>query len=82
MPLAGGDNNIGLDDSGSGGILFPFKECGLIPFDKTNIVVPASNVFIEGNHLRVNIRAKDEFACGNCIGWVNVSITWRAWPAP
>ncbi|MGO8838405.1 MAG: hypothetical protein ACLQQ0_13370 [Limisphaerales bacterium] len=74
---------IGFDDSGSGGIYFPFTgTCGDLAPINANTIVPASGVYIEGNHLRVNIRATDAIDCGWLIGWVDISITWRAWPAP
>jgi hypothetical protein len=73
---------IGFDDNGSGGISFPFTgTCGGLAPIEPNIIVPASGVYIEGNHLRVNIRVKDAIDCGSYIGWVDINITWRAWPA-
>jgi hypothetical protein len=35
---------------------------------------------VEGNHLRMYVTATDLYA--DEIGWVDVSITWRAWPSP
>ena len=47
-----------------------------------NTAVPSNKVTVVGNRLQVNITATDDPNCGGWIGWVDVSITWRAWPAP
>jgi hypothetical protein len=63
---------IGFDDNGSGGLSFPFTgTCGDLASIEPNTIVPASGVYIDGNHLRVNIRATDELSCSNLVfGWL------------
>ncbi len=42
-------------------------------------VIPEANVTIVGNQLRVDVFAADDPACGEDVGWSNVSITWEVW---
>jgi len=67
-----------------GGVQAPLTDtgdCGWPHVPLLNAVVPPEDVTVVGNHLQVNVTATDNF-CGTAIGWVDVSITWRAWPAP
>jgi hypothetical protein len=70
---------IGCDENGAGGVAAPEATNADWPHDPlTNAMIPAADVTVVGNRLRVNITATDVY--GDKIGWVDVSITWRAWP--
>jgi hypothetical protein len=48
----------------------------------SNGLVPAEQVMVVGNRLRVPVVIADDPACGDHIGWWELTLTWRAWPAP
>jgi hypothetical protein len=80
-------NGGNLDDIGSiGGIDAPMHgmtPCGIPGNPSTfypGTVIPESAVTIIRNRLAVKIVVIDN--CAGWIGWSNVSITWRVWPAP
>jgi len=74
------NGSIGCDANGVGGISAPSAtDCNWPHLPILNEVIPPEDVTIVGNHLQVNITATDN-GCGVDIGWVDVSITWRAWP--
>ena len=80
-------NGGNLNDIGSiGGIDAPMHgmtPCGIPGNPSTfypGTVIPESAVTIIRNRLAVKIVVIDN--CAGWIGWSNVSITWRVWPAP
>jgi hypothetical protein len=74
-------NNAYMDDNGSiGTVAAPIAPSCAWPHPPiTNSIVPAGAVSINGNRLSVNVTATDS-GCGINVGWVDVSITWKAWP--
>ncbi len=75
-----------FDDKGTIGSLpstGPLGNCDNWPCEITNTVVPAGDVSIspDGKSLSIPITATDNADCGQYIGWWDVSVTWRAWPA-
>ena len=72
-----------FDDAGSiGGVAstIPGSDCGWpATFATTPITIPTDAVSVVGNHLEVILTCTDN--CRDHVGWQNVSITWRAWPA-
>lgn len=82
-------NMADFDDKGTIGSISPdhyaISYCENWVNEITSKIVPAGDISIDpDNHrrLRVAITATDDPYCGGWIGWYNVSITWRAWPAP
>ena len=91
FPLTAGHYEVKVnfalfDDKGTIGSLpstGPLGNCEGWPCEITNTVVPAGDVSIspDGKSLSVPITATDNADCGVFIGWWDVSVTWRAWPA-
>jgi hypothetical protein len=78
-------NYAKFDDTGTiGGLTChqsDFPSCTL-PDEITNAIVPMDQVMVIGNRLSVEVTATDDPACGENIGWWEITITWRAWPPP
>jgi hypothetical protein len=91
FPLTAGHYEVKVnfalfDDKGTIGSLpstGPLGNCEGWPCEITNTVVPADDVSIspDDKSLSVPITATDNADCGEFIGWWDVSVTWRAWPA-
>jgi hypothetical protein len=75
------DGAIGCDTNGTGGISAPLATNADWPHTPlTDTIIPSEDVTVTGKDLSVNITATDVY--GVDIGWVDVVITWLAWPTP
>jgi hypothetical protein len=74
-----------FDDTGTIGGVVPTEGssyCSTWHNEIHNTIIPAGQVTVIGNHLRVPITATDDPNCGQHVGWWTITLTWRAWPSP
>jgi hypothetical protein len=75
-------NFASFDDTGTIGGVQPNggpSSCTLTN-EISNTIVPANQVTVVGNRLRVPVTATDDQVCKGVVGWYTITITWRAWP--